>query len=190
MRLRQLATAASLVACACTSGTSNSSTATPLTPAHATALRDSVQAFLTAYATDLSAPPLGKNAQEAVGRFLSRDVIMTTDLAPGDPVLIQTLDSLVPPTELVSQPAWIRSTRFEWGTMVITPLAPGVATFSAKYAEHVTDTTGAQTALPGTQQGVVRHEANGWRVLAVQSSHPVGTHEAQAALVARMARTP
>lgn len=189
MRHRLLTTAAFLLVSACTAGTS-SSTATPLTPAHAAALRDSVQAFLTAYAADLSAPPLGTNAREAIGRFLSRDVVMTTDLVPGDPVMIQTLDSLVPPTELVQQPSWIRSTRFEWGAMVITPLAPGIASYSAKYAEHVTDTTGTQTSLPGTQQGVVRREANGWRILSVQSSHPIGTHEAQAALTARMARTP
>lgn len=189
MRLRLLTTAALLVVSACSSGTA-SSTATPLTPAHAAALRDSVQAFLTAYAADVSAPPIGKNAREALGRFLSRDIVMTTDLAPGDPVMVQTLDSLVPATELVSQPSWIRSTRFEWGTMVIIPLAPGVASYSAKYAEHVTDTTGTRTSLSGTQQGVVRREANGWRIIIVQSSHPMRTHETQAALTARMTRTP
>ncbi|MBL8984124.1 MAG: hypothetical protein JNL26_18200 [Gemmatimonadetes bacterium] len=189
MRPRLLTTAAWLVVSACSSG-SATNTATPLTPAHAAALRDSVQAFLTAYAADVSAPPIGKNAREALGRFLSRDVVMTTDLGPGDPVMVQTLDSLVPPNELVSQPSWIRSTRFEWGTMVITPLAPGVASYSARYAEHVTDSTGTQTDFPGTQQGIVRHEADGWRILAVQSSHPIGTHQAQAALTTRMTRTP
>ena len=104
--------------------------------------------------------------------------------------MIQTLDSLVPPTEIVSQSAWIRSTRFEWGAMVITPLAPGVASYSATYTEHVTDTTGTETALSGAQQGVVRHEADGWRIVAVQSSHPMAMHRAQDALVTRMSRTP
>ena len=96
--------------------------------------------------------------------------------------MIQTLDSLVPPTEIVSQSAWIRSTRFEWGAMVITPLAPGVASYSATYTEHVTDTTGTETALSGAQQGVVRHEADGWRLVAVRSSHPMAMHRAQDAL--------
>jgi hypothetical protein len=164
-------------------------TATTLTPVHAAALRDSVRAFLIAYAADLSAPPIGTNARAALARFYSPGIVMTTDLAPDEPVLVQTLDSLVPATEVVSQPTWIRSTRFAWGTLLITPLAPGMATYSGKYTEHVTDTTGAQTALPGVQHGVVRHEAEGWRFLAMQSSHPMATHRQQDALVARMTRT-
>ncbi len=115
---------------------------------------------------------------------------MTTDLAPEEPVMLQTLDSVVPPTEIVSQPPWIKSTRFEWGTLVVTPLAPGMAAYSAKYAEHVTDTTGAQTTVCGTQQGVVRREAGGWRIVVVGSSHPMATHRVQNALVARMTLKP
>lgn len=133
--------------------------------------------------------PLGQNARRALARFYSPEIVMTTDLAPEEQVLVQTLDSLVPATEIVSQPSWIRSTRFEWGTLLITPLAPGVATYSAKYTEHVTDTTGAQTSLAGAQQGVVRREA-GWCLVAVQSSHPMAMHRQQDALVTRMTRTP
>lgn len=189
MRLPVLTAAVLFTAVAgCAPESAEQPLATAMTSAHAAALRDSVRVFLIAYAEDLSAPPLGQNAQAALARFYSRGIVMTTDLAPTDPVLIQTLDSLVPPTELVSQPAWIRSTRFEWGPLVITPLAPGVASYSAKYAEHVTDTSGAETALPGAQQGVVRHEADGWRIVAVQSTHPLGTHRAQEALANRMTR--
>lgn len=120
----------------------------------------------------------------------SREIVMTTDLAPTDPVMVQTLDSLIPPTDTVSQPAWIRSTRFAWGTLLITPLAPGLASYSAKYTEDVNDTSGANTTLRGTQAGVVRHEADGWRIVAVHSSHPMATHRTQEALMARMNRTP
>lgn len=189
MRLPVLTAAALLTAVVgCAPEASEQRPATEVTPAHAAAMQDSVREFLVAYAADLSAPPLGQNAQQALARFYSRGIVMSTDLGP-DPVMVQTLDSLVPPTELVTQPTWVRGTRFEWGTLVITPLAPGVASYSAKYAEHVTDSTGAQTALPGVHQGVVRHEADGWRITAVQSSHPMGTHRAQDELVSRMNRT-
>lgn len=169
------------VAMACSAGTAD----TELTPAQTIATRDSVRTFLDAYAADLSAPPLGKKAREALAPFYAADIVMSMDLAPDEPVLVQTIDSMIPADEVVSQPAWIKSTRFEWGTMVITPLAPGLASYTAKYAEHVTDTTGAVTTLPGVQHGTVRSGTAGWRIVSVQSSHPMATHERQATLVAR-----
>ena len=66
-------------------------------------------------------------AREAVARFYSPDIVVSTDLGPDEPVLIQTVDSMIPPDEVVSAPAWITSTRFAWGRTVITPLAPGAA---------------------------------------------------------------
>lgn len=174
------------LASACAPGPSSDGTATALSPAHADALRDSVRTFLDAYAADLSAPPVGKNARAALAPFYAPEIVMSTDLAPDEPMLIQTLDSLVPPDEVVTVPDWIRSTRLTWGTMVITPLAPGVAAYTAKYVEQVTDSTGTATDLPGAQHGVVRHTADGWRLVTIQSSHPMAMHERQAALVARV----
>jgi len=160
-----------------------------LPPLHAAAIRDSVRTFLAAFAADVSAPPIGKKAREAVAPFYAPDIVMSTDLGPEEPVLIQTLDSLVPPDEVVSAPAWIKSTRFEWGTTVITPLAPGLAAYTAKYTEQVTDTSGTVTPLPGVQHGVVRHGATGWRFVTLQSAHPMAMHQRQADLVARVTGT-
>jgi hypothetical protein len=176
----------SLIAAACGSGGGPSPSREALTPAHAAAIQDSVRTFLAAFAADVSAPPVGSKARDALAPFYSPDVVVSTDLAPDEPVLVRTIDSLIPPDELVALPRWIKSTRFEWGTMVITPLAPGVAMFTAKYAEIVTDTTGTATSLPGLQQGVVRHGADGWRFLAIQSSHPMAMHQRQAALMAKI----
>ena len=159
----------------------------PLSPPHAAAIRDSVLSFLQAFAADLSAPPIGKKARDAIAPFYAPDIVMSTDLAPDEPMLIQTIDSLVPPDEVVSAPAWIRSTRLEWGTTVITPLAPSLAAYTAKYTEQVTDTTGTVTILPGVQHGVVRNGASGWRLVTIQSSHPMAMHQRQAELVARVA---
>ena len=156
-----------------------------LTPPHAAAIRDSVLSFLQAYGADVSAPPIGKKARDAVAPFFSPDIVMSTDLAPDEPMLIQTIDSLVPPDEVVSVPAWIKSTRLEWGTTVITALAPGLAAYTAKYTEQVTDTTGTTTALAGVQHGVLRNGASGWRFVTIQSSHPMTMHRRQAEMVAR-----
>jgi len=156
---------------------------------HAAAIRDSVRTFLDAYAADVSAPPIGKKAREATAPFFAPEIVMSTDLGPEEPILIQTVDSLIPADEIVSAPPWIKSTRFEWKTLVITPLAPGLAGFAGKYAEHVTDTTGTVTELPGVQQGVVRNGPNGWRFLQIQSSHPPLMHQRQAELMARMVGT-
>lgn len=175
---------------ACSAPPSPESDAATLTPAHAAAMRDSVQAFLAAYATDVSAPPVGKRAREAMGAFMAPEIVMSMDLAPDTPVLVQTLDSLIPADEVVSVPPWIRSTRFAWDKVVVTPLAPGLATYAGTYAEHVTDSTGATTSLPGVQQGVVRNGAGGWRFVAMQSSHPMVTHTRQGELMARFAPAP
>ena len=172
---------------ACSAGNPKPSTQEPLTPAHADAMRDSVRTFLDAFAADISAPPVGKKAREAVAPFYAPDVVMSADLAPDEPMLIRTLDSMVPADEVVSVPGWIKSTRFEWGTMVITPLAPGLASYSGKYIEHVTDTTGTVSDFPGVQQGLVRRGVDGWRIITIQSAHPMSMHQRQAALGARMA---
>jgi hypothetical protein len=148
-------------------------------------MQDSVRTFLDAWAADLSAPPIGKKAREALAPFYAPEIVMSTDLAPDEPLLIQTLDSLVPAEEVVSSPDWIRSTRMSWGTMVVTPLAPGVAAYTAKYVEQVTDSTGTVTDLPGVQHGVVRNGPTGWRLVSVQSAHPMAMHQRQAELVAR-----
>lgn len=156
-----------------------------LSPTAVAALRDSVRIFLDGFAAEMSHPPIGRKARESLAAFYAPDLVMSTDLAP-DPLLVSTLDSLIPPDEIVTQPSWIRSTRFVWGPMVITPLAPGVAAFTAKYAEQVTDTTGTLTELPGVQQGVVRNGPSGWRFHSLQSSHPMTTHQRQAELARRM----
>lgn len=171
---------------ACTAASNPGGSPLTLTPAHESAMRDSVRTFLEGYAASVSAPALGTKARDALAPFYEPAIVVSTDLAPDEPVLVQTIDSLIPPEEIVSLPAWIRSTRMEWGTMVITPLAPGVAGFTAKYAENVTDTTGTVTSLTGVQHGVVRHGANGWRFVAVQSAHPMAMHQRQADMVARM----
>jgi hypothetical protein len=88
-------------------GSANGSAGSPaasLAPAHATAMRDSVRGFLDAYAADVSAPPVGKNAREAVAPFFAPEIVMSGDLAPDEPMLVQTVDSLVPPDEKVTVP--------------------------------------------------------------------------------------
>jgi hypothetical protein len=176
-----------LAGVACSPAATPSATpAAALTPEHSAAMRDSVQQFLDAFAADMSAPPVGKKAREALSRFYAPEIVMSTDLTPDDALLVQTLDSLVPAEEVVSMPPWIKGTRMAWGTTTIIPLAPGLATFTAKYSEQVTDTTGTLTILPGVQQGIVRHDASGWRFVTLQSSHPMAMHERQAQLVTRM----
>ena len=164
--------------------------AAALDAAHAAAMRDSVQQFLTAYAADMSAPPVGKKAREAVAGFYAPDIVMSTDLAPDNPVVIQSIDSLVPPDEVVSVPPFIDHTKMTFGKTIITPLAPGVASFTALYTEAVTDSSGTTTTLPGVQHGVVRHDKTGWRFASLQSAHPQAMHQAQAALMARVATPP
>ncbi|HEX4931633.1 MAG TPA: hypothetical protein VFV33_00555 [Gemmatimonadaceae bacterium] len=161
-----------------------------LTAAHAAAMRDSVQQFLASYAADISAPPVGKKAREAVAGFYAPDLVMSTDLAPDTPVLVQTVDSLIPPDEVVSVPPFIRATKLTYGRTIITPLAPGIASFTALYREQVTDSSGTVTDLPGVQHGVVRHDASGWRFASLQSAHPMAMHQAQAAMVARVTSPP
>lgn len=156
-----------------------------LTSEHATAIRDSVSAFLDGLAADISNPPIGSNARQALAPFYDPEVVMSTDLAPEEPVLIQTFDSLVPASEKVTQPGWIKDTKFEWGHRVIRAIGPGLATFTAKYAERVTDTSGTEHLLPGVQHGLVVHRAEGWRLLAIQSAHPPLTHQRHQALQAR-----
>lgn len=172
---------AGLTACAPTAG--------PLTAERTAAIRDSVQAFLKAYSADVSAPPIGTKARDAVARFMAPDVVMSTDLGSDEPVVLHTIDSMIPPEEVVSQPAWIRGTRMEYRNPLITPLAPGLAMVTSRYAEVVTDTTGAVTELPGAQLLVVRNGPSGWRITAVQSAHPVVTQQRQAALGAKFAGT-
>lgn len=156
-----------------------------LAPEHAAAIRDSVTAFLDSYAADLSNPPIGSNARAAVSRFYDDGVVMSSDLgAPDDPMLVQTLDSLVPPNEVVRQPPWIKATKLVWNLPVIRALAPGLASFTAKYAEHVTDTSGAVHVLGGVQQGIVGRGPAGWRLLSIQSAHPPATHQLHAKLQA------
>lgn len=157
-----------------------------LSPEHAAAIRDSVTVFLDGYAAGLSDPPIGSNARAALSRFYDTEVVMSADLgAPDDTMLIQTLDSLIPPDELVRQPGWIKSTKLVWQKPVIRPLAPGLAMFATKYAEQVTDTGGTVHTLPGVQQGVVKNTAAGWRLVAIQSAHPPATHQRHSALLSR-----
>lgn len=156
------------------------------TSEHAAAVRDSVGVFLEGLATGLSNPPIGSNARASLAQFYDPEVVMSADLgAPDDPMLFQTLDSLVPADEVVTQPGWIKSTKLVWQKPVIRPLGPGLAVFTAKYSEQVTDTSGTIHTLPGVQQGVVRNTAAGWRLVAIQSAHPPTTHQRHAALQAR-----
>lgn len=172
---------------ACTGPSATRAGSAPLTTEQTTAIRDSVQTFLNAYAAALSAPPIGSKAREAMAGFLAADVVMATDLGGDEPVLLQTLDAVVPADEVVSQPAWIKGTRLEFRSPVITPLAPGLAMITSRYAEVVTDTTGTVTELPGVQQIVVRNAGQGWRIAAIESAHPAVTHQRQAGLGAKFA---
>jgi len=161
-----------------------------LSPEHAAAIRDSVQQFMDAFAKDVSAPPVGMKAREAAGRFYAADVLMATDLAPDNPMLVQTLDSLVPPDEVISEPKGIKGTRFEWHRRIITPIAPGLATFTATYTEHVTDSAGTETDLHGVQTAIVRNGPAGWRYATIQSAHPLSSQQRQLELMARLAPKP
>ncbi len=171
-------------------GACRPTTGATLTDAHRAALQDSVAAFLDTYAREMSAPPIGAAARDHLARVYASDVILSTDLAGDTPFLSQSLDSLVPPGEIIRKPPGISETRFEWGRRLVTPLAPGLATVTALYSEHVTDTTGTTTVLPGVTQGIVRNGPGGWRFQAVQSAHPRATHERQAALQQRLAPPP
>ncbi len=172
---------------ACTGAPATRNGSVPLTPEQTTSIRDSVRTFLDAYGAALSAPPIGGKAREAMAGFLAPDVVMSTDLGGDEPVVLQTLDSLIPASEVVSQPAWIKGTRLEFRNPVITPLAPGLAMITSRYAETVTDTTGTVTELPGVQQIVVRNAGAGWRIAAIESAHPLVTHQRQAALGGKFA---
>lgn len=176
-----LASASLLLACQAGGGSVS------LTPEHATALRDSVSTFLDQYAREVSEPPYGTPAREALARIYVPGIVMSTDLAGDAPLLLQTIDSLAPAEEIVRKIPGITETRFVWERRIVTPLAPGVAAFTGIYAEHVTDTTGTTTILPGVQQGLVRHGPSGWRLETIQGAHPQVTHLRQAEIGKRLA---
>jgi hypothetical protein len=163
---------------------------TTLTPEHAAAMQDSVRGFMNAFAKDVSSPPVGTKAREALARFYSPEIVMSTDLAPDTPMFVQTLDSLVPADEVVTAPPGIKGTSFEWHRTVITPLAPGLATFTASYTEHVTDSSGTVTDLHGVQLALVRNGPSGWRYASLQSAHPLSSQQRQMDLMARLAPKP
>lgn len=176
-----LASASLLLACQAGGGSAS------FTPEHANALRDSVSTFLDEYAREVSEPPYGTPAREALARIYTPGVVMSSDLAGDAPVLLQGIDSVAPADEIVRKIPGISTTKFVWERRVVTPVAPGVAVFTGIYAEHVTDTTGTTTILPGVQQGLVRHGPSGWRLETIQGAHPQVTHQRQAEIGKRLA---
>jgi hypothetical protein len=71
----------------------------------------------------------GRDAAPSVfALFVAPDIVMSADLAPDEPVLVPTVDSLITPDEVVTVPGGIKSTRHSWGTMVITQAAPSAPT--------------------------------------------------------------
>ena len=71
---------------------------------------------------------------------------------------------------LVGFGASVRSLELSFFDPVITPLAPGVAAVTTRFAQKLTDSSGAMQGFSGAMSMSVVHADSGWRFLVGQTS--------------------
>lgn len=132
-----------------------------LSDQHRAALADSVRQMAAGLASRLSAR--GYSAFPGV-----------MDSAPG---YVWAYNGFLPFTSFDSMAAWARaeptpsgSWVFAWDSVMVEPLAPGIATFTAGYTETGADSAGRPTSEQGVITGVVVHRADGWKFVNAHTS--------------------
>lgn len=131
------------------------------TPAHAAAISDSVTAVL----------------EEFRLAFSARDFDRVLQFYADDPRFRWIEDGEVRYTSkaqlakaLVAFGAPLRSLEISFFDPVITPLAPGVAAVTTRFAQKITDSSGATQGFAGAMSMSVIHAEQGWRFLVGQTS--------------------
>jgi len=146
---RPLAVAVGMVLTSCSSGAR-------LSPAHAAALADSVRTFVAAieHGVNHNGPAAWRRVfADSAPFFMASEgklVFANSDAAK------RGIDDLV---------ASIKRIELKWGdSVLIDPLAPGLAAMGAPYHEVRVDTAGVRTEETGYFTGLAEHHASGWRL--------------------------
>jgi hypothetical protein len=128
--------------------------AAPFTAEHQAALADSVREVAARLAAEISAH--GYRAFTPV-----------MDSAPG---YVWAYNGFIAFPSFDSMATWARSSPepktpevFAWDSVRVEPIAPGVATLAATYAETAPDRTGNQGTEKGVFTAVAVHRADGWK---------------------------
>jgi len=134
---------------------------TAFTAAHAAAISDSVTAVLEQF-------------REA---FSARDFDRVLQFYADDPRFRWIEDGEVRYTSkaqlatvLVAFGASLRSLELFFFDPVVTPLAPGIAAVTTRFAQKITDSSGATQGFAGAMSMSVIHADSGWRFLVGQTS--------------------
>jgi len=134
---------------------------TKLTPAHRDAIVDSVQTMVSAWRDAFNARDFARAASfyatdSAFRWFENGDLKFASAAALRDTMLAEA------PT--------FRSLSMSLQGVTITPVAPGVAEFSATFTETVVDTAGKTMGIAGAVSATAVHGGSGWRFLVGHSS--------------------
>lgn len=135
------------------------------------AMRESVAAFLTAHANLIAHPLVGDSARRAAEKFYTPDVVYSSNTESAEPVIHQGIYALIEPEAT----RWVRRVEFSYDHVLITPLATGTTSVTARYIERVTDTSGRATEMRGAALMVLRATSDGWRISNVATSNPSPT---------------
>ncbi|MEO6594714.1 MAG: nuclear transport factor 2 family protein [Planctomycetota bacterium] len=142
---------------------------TRVSPAEAAAIEQNVRGLLDTIARDL--------ARDGPNGWLSHFV-------PGDEFFMATDGKLAfanfaHATALVQRMAQqLGPMQMYWSEVRVQPLAEGLATFGATYAEDVQQKTGGQMHFAGYVTGVAVQAASGWQLQSLHWSSPMpGQHQ-------------
>ena len=125
------------------------------------AVVDSVRALLDSVATWMSTQGAGR----PFASFFDSSAAFVQ--AADGRIAAPSYDSLVTRTRDWTPPA---GATLAWDTVRIEPLGPGMAHFTAAFAEHYTPPSGPAYLGHGVMSGVVVRRPAGWRIVATHSS--------------------
>jgi len=133
-----------------------------LSDAHASAIRDSVQALLTEYATRVAA-----KEWDAVARLYAED----TRFRWVEDGIVRYRSAAEVRQALAALPAGMRITTTYRDTEVL-PLAPGLASVVTQFQTSFADSAGRGFAFGGAITMTLVHLRDGWRLLGGHTSSP------------------
>ncbi|MBK8247307.1 MAG: DUF4440 domain-containing protein [Gemmatimonadetes bacterium] len=139
-----------------------------MTAAHEAALRDSVRTFLQQHQVFMSGYPAGPQAQELGLKIYSEDVFYGGSVGSPEPVLASGRKEIL----FGARPDWLGGFNWTPDSVVIRPLAPGVASVTETYREQWSDTAGRSVTIRGLMMMVVKNSSDGWRITHFQASNP------------------
>jgi ketosteroid isomerase-like protein len=133
----------------------------PLTPAHRTAIVDSVQVMLTSWRDAMNTKDFARAAsfysnQSDFRWFQDGELKYRSGKEIGD-----TMQAAAP---------GLRSFTLSLIEPEITPLAPGIAVLTTNFAQKITDTTGQTIGFAGAITATIVHADSGWRFLVGHTS--------------------